>query len=160
MFLGHYEIIKRIENGNLLENIDEANIQGAGVDIRIDKLYSLKTSGFIGKTERELPEIEKLDNFVIKPKVFYLFKTLERINMPSDLVAFMFPRSTLFRCGISLRTAVIDPGYKGELTVGLFNESEREVTLERHARVAQLVFARVKGETKLYNGRYQDGKIR
>ncbi|MFQ5888170.1 MAG: hypothetical protein ACE5HY_05690, partial [Candidatus Hydrothermarchaeales archaeon] len=82
MFLGHDEIIKRIRSENLLENIDEGNIQGAGVDLRIDELYSLVTSGHIGKSERELPEIRKLDKFVLKPKGFYLFKTLERINMP------------------------------------------------------------------------------
>ncbi len=160
MFLGHDEILDRIRGEGLLENVDEENIQGAGVDLRIDELYSLISEGFIGKSKRTLPEIKELDSFILKPQGFYLFKTVERINMPSDLVAFMFPRSTLFRCGISLRTAVIDPGYKGELTVGLFNESEREVKLERHARVAQLVLANVQGGTKLYNGRYQDGKIR
>ncbi len=160
MFLGHDEILDRIRGEGLLENVDEKNIQGAGIDLRIDGLYSLISEGFVGRSERMLPEIKELDSFILKPRGFYLFKTVERINMPSDLVAFMFPRSTLFRCGISLRTAVIDPGYKGELTVGLFNESEREVKLERHARVAQLVLANVQGGTKLYNGRYQDGKIR
>jgi len=160
MFLGHDEILDRIRNEDLLENVDEENIQGAGVDLRIDELYSLISEGFIGKSKRTLPENTALDNFILKPKGFYLFKTVEKINMPSDLVAFMFPRSTLFRCGISLRTAVIDPGYKGELTVGLFNESERKIKLEKHARVAQLVLANVSGGTKLYEGRYQGGKIR
>ncbi len=160
MFLGHDEILDRIRDEGLLENVEEKNIQGAGVDLRIDELYSLISEGFIGKSKRTLPEIKELDSFILKPGGFYLFKTVERINMPSDLVAFMLPRSTLFRCGISLRTAVIDPGYKGELTVGLFNESVREVKLERHARVAQLVLANVSGGTKLYDGRYQDGKIR
>ncbi len=160
MFLGHDEILDRIRDEDLLENVDEENIQGAGVDLRIDELYSLISEGFIGKSKRTIPENKKLDNFILRPNGFYLFKTVEKINMPSDLVAFMFPRSTLFRCGISLRTAVIDPGYKGELTVGLFNESEREVKLEKHARVAQLVLANVSGGTKLYEGRYQGGKIR
>lgn len=160
MFLGHDEILDRVKNENLLENIEEDNVQGAGVDLRIDELYSLTTPAFIGTSDRKIPEIKKLESYVLKPGSYYLFKTVERINMPPDLVAFMFPRSTLFRCGISLRTAVIDPGYKGELTLGLYNESEREVTLERYARVAQLVLANVSGGTRLYNGRYQDGKVR
>ncbi len=161
MFLGHDEILSRVRSDKLIENLEEKNIEGSGVDLRIDSLYCLSSDdAFIGISDRRIPKVNKLDKFVLKPKCYYLFKTMERVNMPSDLVAFMFPRSSLFRCGISLRTAVIDPGYRGELTVGLFNESERDVRLEMGARVLQLVFSLVSGGTQLYDGRYQDGKIR
>lgn len=159
MFLGYKEIIDRIEKENLLENVDPGNIQGAGVDLRIDRLYEIKSSSFIGKEDRKLPQIEEFNGFVIKPKQFLLFRTVEAVNMPDDLIAFMLPRSSMFRCGVSLRTAVIDPGYKGRLTVGIYNEGEHEFKLERYARVLQIVFARVYGESKGYDGGYQGGKI-
>ncbi|MFQ6136125.1 MAG: dCTP deaminase [Candidatus Hydrothermarchaeales archaeon] len=159
MFLGHEEILKRIERENLLENVDLDNVQGAGIDVRIDRLYSLASGAKILEKDVALPEIKEVEDFVLRPKSFYLLKTLEKVNMPSDLVAFMFPRSSLFRCGVSLRTAVIDPGYRGELTVGIYNENDYEVKIERHARFAQVVFAKVEGLTKLYKGRYQGGKV-
>ena len=79
--------------------------------------------------------------------------------MPLDLVAFIFPRSTLFRCGVSLRTAVVDPGYRGRLTIGIKNETKHEFKLEKHARIAQIVFCLVKGKTGKYEGAYQGGKV-
>lgn len=158
MFLGHDAIIERIRKQGLLENHLPENIQGAGVDLRIGRLFEIKSSAFLGAEKRSLPDLSDSE-FVLKPNKYYLFVTMEKVNMPLDLVAFMFNRSSLFRCGASLRTAVIDPGYRGELTVGIKNEGEHEIVLERGARVLQLVFAEVKGGTKGYNGRYQGGRV-
>jgi dCTP deaminase/dUTP pyrophosphatase len=158
MYLGHDEIKMRIKSQGLLENYLPESIQGSGIDLRIERLVKLKNSGFIGKNERRLPEIQEV-NFTLKPHQYYLLVTMERVNMPKDLVAFMFNRSSLFRCGASLRTAVIDPGYQGELTVGIKNEGDHEIILEKGARVLQLVFAAIRGGTRRYNGRYQGGKV-
>jgi deoxycytidine triphosphate deaminase len=158
MFLGHDEILKRIRDENLVENLQAGSVQGSGVDLRIDLLLELESEGFIGRDDRKLPEVKETE-FVLRPGEYYLMVTMERVNMPDDLVAFMLNRSSLFRCGASLRTAVIDPGYCGELTVGIKNEGKHEVRLEQGARVLQLVFSEVKGETRKYDGRYQGGKI-
>lgn len=156
--MGHDEILRRISEEGLLENYQSENVQGAGVDLRVKKIMEPKSGGIIGVSNRRLPEFEDTD-FVLSPGRYYLFVTMERVNMPADLVAFMLNRSSLFRCGASLRTAVIDPGYHGELTVGIKNESEHEIQLEQGARVLQLVFAEVSGGTRGYNGRYQGGKV-
>ena len=162
MYLGHEEILRRIREERLLEGVDEANVQGAGVDLRIDRLYDITSPAALGREERTLPELREIEGerYLLKPGKYYLCTTLERVNMPRDLVAFMFQRSTLFRCGITLRTAVIDPGYRGVLTVGIKNEGSFEFTLERGSRIAQVVFARVEGNAKAYEGRYQGGRVR
>jgi deoxycytidine triphosphate deaminase len=158
MFLGHDEILDRIKRQGLLENYDPEGVQGAGVDLRIERLLKLDCGGFLGRVERRLPDVSR-SKFELEPGRYYLFVTMERVNMPDDLVAFMFNRSSLFRCGASLRTAVIDPGYHGKLTVGIRNEGEHELELERGARVLQLVFSEVRGATKRYMGRYQGGRV-
>lgn len=158
MYLGHDEILKRIASQGLLENFLPESVQGAGVDLRIARLMELKSGGRIGVKDRLLPDIEGV-NLVLKPGGYYLFSTMERVNMPDDLVAFMLNRSSLFRCGASLRTAVIDPGYHGELTVGIKNEGIHEIELEAGARVLQLVFAEINGGTWKYDGRYQGGRV-
>jgi deoxycytidine triphosphate deaminase len=79
--------------------------------------------------------------------------------MPDDLIAFILPRSTLFRCGVSLRTAVVDPGYRGALTLGIKNEGALEFRLQRGARIAQIVFSEVMGDAAQYSGKYQGGKV-
>lgn len=158
MFLGHDEILRRISEEGLLENHQAENIQGAGVDLRVNRIMEPRSGGRIGASDRVLPELEDCD-FMLRPGGYYLFVTMERVNMPADLVAFMLNRSSLFRCGASLRTAVIDPGYHGELTVGIKNEGAHDIQLEPGARVLQLVFAEVTGGTRGYNGRYQGGKV-
>ncbi len=158
MFLGHDEILKRIKKEDLIEGYLPESVQGAGVDLRVDKVLEPKGKAKLKISERWLPEVLET-GFVLEPGRYYLMVTMEKVNMPEDLVAFMFNRSSLFRCGASLRTAVIDPGYHGELTVGVKNESGCEIELERGARVLQLVFAVVKGGSKKYDGRYQGGKV-
>jgi len=79
--------------------------------------------------------------------------------MPKNLMARILPRSTLFRAGCSLISAVVDPGYRGTLTMGLKNLSDTAFYLERGARIGQIVFEEVAGETVSYNGRYQGGRV-
>jgi len=162
MYLGHDEIVKLIKEKDLLENVSLNNVQGAGVDLEIEKLYEINSNSYLGIDRRELPEVDEVDEnpFVLSPNAYYLGLTKENVNMPNDLVAFMLPRSTLFRSGVSLRTAVIDPGYRGALTVGIKNETDFEFTLEKNARIAQVVFSKIFGGALDYDGKYQGGKVR
>jgi len=161
MILAHSEIKKQIEENKLLENFEEKSIGGAGVDLRVGKYYRLKSGAKLGADERELPEIEEItDEWIeVKPSEYILVETMEKVNMPASLVAWMRHRSTLQRSGVGLLTALIDPGYKGTLTFGLRNFSDYVFKLQRGARVGQIVFSKVEGEGKEYSGRYQGGKV-
>jgi len=158
MFLGHEEIWERIKRQRLVENYHPQALQGAGIDFRIDRLLKVESGSLLGREDRRLPELRSSE-LSLSPGGYYLLVTMERLNMPGDLIGFVLNRSSLFRCGASLKTAVIDPGYKGELTVGIKNETVHEIALERGARVLQVVFAEVKGKTRSYSGRYQGGRV-
>ena len=163
MILGHEEILRRIRGEKLLEGVEEGNVGGAGVDLRLGKAYRMRSGGKLGKEKRVTPEVEEIsgegDEIKLLPGEYVLVETLEKVNMPADLMARILQRSSLFRCGASLRNAVVDPGYKGTLTFGLKNEGEHEFRVERGARICQIVFELVVGGTKLYEGKYQGGKV-
>lgn len=161
MYLGSEEILRRIEEEKLLENCDLKNVQGAGVDLEIEKLFEIASGASLGREKREPPELQEIKGklFQLAPKKYYLCATKEKLNMPLDLIAFILPRSTLFRSGVSLRTAVVDPGYIGVLTLGIKNETGHEFTLEKNSRIAQIVFSKVYGKAENYSGKYQGGKI-
>jgi deoxycytidine triphosphate deaminase len=161
MYLGSSELKRRILEERLLENCSIENVQGAGYDLKIEKLFLVDGPGFLGTEERRLPELREVEELTFKlaPDKYYLCLTRESVNMPEDLIAFILPRSTLFRCGVSLRTAVVDPGYKGALTLGIKNEGAREFKLKQGARIAQIVFSEVKGDAAKYRGKYQGGKV-
>jgi len=162
--LGYKRIKELIKTKKLLENVDEKNIQPAGVDIRVKCIYRLKNGGFLGVKDRRTPDVEvvakyKDEKFTLKPNEFVLVETMEKVNMPNDLLAIILPRSSLFRCGVSLHTAVVDPGFIGTLTFGMKNLSDHPFDIEIGSRIGQIVFEEVKGNTKLYKGKYQGGKV-
>lgn len=171
MFLGTSEIMKKIEEENLIENYSKVCIQSSGYDLRLEKLFEIVSLSFLGIDEKEMPKIKEIlpkkqiigsglkEFFILDPGEYCLAVTIEKINMPHDLVAFISNRSSLFRCGASIRSAVVDPGYKGKLTIGIKNETRHAIRIEKHARFAQLCFAKVSGSVSPYKGSYQGGKI-
>jgi len=161
-----YEKILELVRGNpsLIENSEEKNIQPSGVDIRAKCIYKLKNGGFIGIKERKTPEIDVFcdeigKKITIKPNEYVLVETMEKVNMPKDIMATVLPRSSLFRCGVTIFTAVVDPGFQGTLTFGMKNVSEFPFELEVGSRIGQIVFKEVKDNVKLYDGKYQGGKV-
>jgi deoxycytidine triphosphate deaminase len=160
MLLGRAQILEYVKDG-LIEGFQENSLGGAGYDLSLGKLYRLKSGGYLGKSERRLPEVEEIsdDTIILRPGDYILVETIESVKMPKELAARILNRSTLFRCGCALENALVDPGYTGTLTFGLKNHSNHDFKLERGARIAQIVFEKVSGETTNYSGRYQGGKV-
>ena len=143
------------------------NPEGAGFDLRIGELYEIKGRGFMGVEERETPEMrliakyenDKIIKAELQPHTYYAMKTIENVNMPDDLLAMMAPRSTLFRSGVFIFGGQTPPGYKGGLTMGLYNFRNEKFVLEMGARVVHIMFFQVEGESNLYRGQWQGGRV-
>ncbi len=160
MILGRSRISALVGDG-LIENFDEKCLGGAGYDLRLGKVYRLTSDSMISISARKTPDIEELTgkSFTLTQGDYVLVETLERVNMPANLAARVLNRSSIFRCGCTLVNALVDPGYHGALTFGLKNLSDKSFTLEAGARIAQIVFEDVEGQTTEYCGRYQGGKV-
>lgn len=169
MILGISELSRLIREQKLVENLSERelnNPEGAGLDLRIGKLFKLTGKGFLGVNERETPGVEviaeydpeKIQSVVIKPGEYYLTETLEKLNMPIDLLAIAKPRTTLHRSGIITRVSVADPGYSGTLHPAIFNAGGVPVELELGARYINVMFFEIKGEASAYRGQWQGGR--
>ena len=161
MILGRDEILERVKKDKLIEEFNEDCLESSGYDLRIGAFYTTAGGAFMSKKERKMPEIAEIpgDILLLTPGQYVLMETMEKVNMPSDLAARVLNKSSLFRCGASTFNALVDPGYKGKLTFGLKNISDHEFSIEKGAKVAQIVFEEVKGSVKLYDGKYQGGKV-
>jgi dUTP pyrophosphatase len=161
MVIGRDRILDLVKRKGLIADFDEGCLGGAGYDLRIGRIYGLKSGGFLGASDRKTPDVEEIpfSEYSLKPGEYVLVETMESVNLPEDLVARILPRSSLFRCGCCLITALVDPGYRGKLIFGLKNVSGFEFGLEKGARIAQIVFEAVDGKTSLYEGRYQGGRV-
>ncbi len=165
MIPGTEELLKLMGKG-LVENLSEEGQQVAGFDLRIGELYEVVGKGFLHIMERKTPELKSIAKYnagkptkvELKPNSAYVMKTVEKVNIPQNLLGLIFPRSTLYRSGIVLRAGVADPGYKGELSFGLFNFG-KTFELEMGSRVAHILFFEVRGKTKSYRGQWQGGRV-
>jgi dCTP deaminase len=95
--------------------------------------------------------------FDLQPKQQKLVATAERIGLPADILGTIHLRSSLCREGLIGSFAVIDPGFRGKLTLSLFNSGESTVHIEKNEPFVQVVFHKTgKPSISPYHGRYQD----
>jgi dCTP deaminase len=88
------------------------------------------------------------DDFVLHPGQFVLGSTLEFIGMPNDVAGQVVSRSSWGRMGLLVATAVIvQPGFRGILTLELVNTGMSPIVLRPGLRVAQLQLWQAEGPT-------------
>jgi len=87
---------------------------------------------------------------------FKLGHTLEQFNMPLDLCAFVMDKSTWARQGLAVQNTIIEPGWRGYLTLEFTNHSNYEIDLRCGMPIAQIVFQQLDRPVKGYSGKYQD----
>jgi len=170
MFLGVDELLKKVQNDKLVEGLCERelnNPEGAGFDLRVGEFFKIQGEGFLGETERKTCKTISAAVYKegekrvvkLKPGDFYLVKTIEKGNLPQDLVGILKPRSTLHRMGLFLMTTQIAPGYQGELTLALKNVGDATVEIELGSRIVHFMCSKVDGKTHLYRGQWQGGRV-
>ena len=170
MILGISELHKLVKGKKLVEGLCERelkNPEGAGFDLRLGEIYEISGDGFLGIEERDTPKTKLLakfdsenkENFIFEPGKYYLMKTMEKVNTPEDILILFRPRTTIFRSGLTIFTGNASPGYQGELTFGVANLGPCKIKIELGARVVHAMFYKVEGETNLYRGQWQGGRV-
>lgn len=95
------------------------------------------------------------DPFILHPREFVLGASFEYISLPLDLMAYVVGRSSWGRLGLVIATAtLIDPGFKGVITLELANIGKVPLILYPCLRIAQLVFHKLSSRTEGYTGEY------
>lgn len=140
--------------------LSEEQIQPASVDIRLGNTFSIvddTPSGIITLDSEIKYKTITADKYLILPGHFVLATTMEYFELPDDLTAFVEGRSSLGRMGLFIQNAGwVDPGFKGEITLELFNANRCAIELTAGRRVGQLVFAKMDRTAQdPYNGKYQ-----
>lgn len=134
--LSDTEIEERIREGTLvLDPFDAASLNGAGYDLRVG-LDVVIPAG--------------------KPQ---LVATLERVELPDDLAGTLHIRSSLARTGIVASLALVDPSFRGQLTICLFNAGTENFRMSKGDRFVQMALHLLSKKTlRPYRGKYQDSQ--
>lgn len=138
MVLRDMNIVQMMAEG-VFDGASIANINPASIDLALGEEIRDVDGHLIDR-------LGKNDEFVIKPNQFVLAHTLEKINMPVNLLGIVKGKSSLARKGLIIEFAgFIDPGFSGQITLELKNVSDKPVVLKKHMRICQLCFLEMKG---------------
>ena len=176
MILSDADILRRLEEGDLvvkpLDDID-LQVQPASIDLRLGREFlefqRTNIPCIHPNSEQEVEEyvdetvVDEGDEFILHPGDFVLGTTHERVEIPPDLLAHVQGRSSLGRLAIVIHATagVVDPGYRGQITLELSNLGSAPVALRPGMRISQLTFTELKNPAEVPYGagrgsKYQD----
>jgi dCTP deaminase len=93
----------------------------------------------------------------LAPGQFVLASTVEHFDMPPDLLAQVCDKSSWARRGVAVQNTIIEPGWRGFLTLELTNHADTHVQVRAGSPIAQIIFMRLDEPTiNPYGGKYQD----
>ena len=163
--LSKAEILERLEGETPLVEFAPGGVQATqlqpnGVDLTLERVYRLQGQPVIADTVTlpvQMPVSFASDGeHILLSTGSYVVALAEKVNIPLDLMALVYPRSSLIRSGISLHVGAWDAGYSGYSQVLMVIHHQTAVVFKRGARIAQMVFFRLGcavGEG--YSGQYQ-----
>lgn len=104
-------------------------------------------------------DLSSFSEVAVQPKQYELVATLERVELSLEIVGTLHIRSSLAREGMTGSFAIVDPGFRGQLTLNLHNAGEKEITIRKGEPIVQIVFHKL-GSTarKGYSGVYQNSR--
>ncbi len=138
-----------VEEGRLVvEPWDPEMVQPASIDLRLGDSFRVFSNHKVTAIDlRDMPPnltdevtIGPDEPFVIHPGEFCLGRTLERVELPDDLVARVEGKSSLGRLGLIVHATAgfVDPGWSGTLTLELNNLTRVPIKLYAGLPIAQL----------------------
>jgi len=82
------------------------------------------------------------DSYKLKPHEFLLGSTLEKVHIPHDLCGHVDGKSSIGRLGVFVHVSsgFIDSGFNGNITLEIYNCSEKEFELYHGMPICQLIF--------------------
>ncbi|ARM75980.1 dCTP deaminase [Acidianus manzaensis] len=162
MILGDRDLKYYLEKGWIkIEPLQNDTIRENGVDLRIGgEIARFKKTDkiFDSSNIKEFYDVEKGEEFLIKPQEHVLLTTEEIVALPHDIMAFVNLRSSFARLGLFIPPTIVDAGFEGQITIEIIG-SAFPIKLKRGDRFLHLIFAKTLTPVENpYHGKYQGQK--
>ena len=163
MVLSDRDIRAEIEAGRIvIDPFTPDAIQPSSIDLHLDRRFRVfRNSRYpfidVRADQPELTELVEIsgdDPFILHPGEFVLGSTLERVELPNDLVARLEGKSSLGRLGLLIHSTAgyVDPGWEGNLTLELSNVANLPITLYDGMKIGQISFQRLSSPAEVGYG--------
>jgi dCTP deaminase len=155
--------IKNLLSDGVITCAQASNINPWSLDVRLDRNLLIEKRPY--EVEHYVPndiwkafELHDAWDYKLEPQEFVLGNTIEQLNLPDDIGAELYLKSSRAREGYDHAKAVwIDPGFTGSITLEIRNNLKfNSLELYCGLAIAQLVFYKGEKPDKSYRetGRY------
>jgi dCTP deaminase len=123
---------------------DDARIQPASIDLTLSNEWLTFPEGTeaIDMDHAKAVGTEKTvaEAYLLQPHELILCSTVEYVEIPRDLQAQVHGKSSLGRLGLLVHVTAgfIDPGFRGKITLEMYNLNNRPILLRAGKRICQL----------------------
>ncbi len=164
------ELIELISQKNLIEGYINLEIQLTpnGFDLTAGQIFKFDTCGKLdfSNSERVIPKGKEVIPKKNEPgdkfgwwhleAGAYKVRTNEVVNLPNDLMAIAFPRSSLLRMGAYVHNGIWDAGFRGRSEFILVVGNPSGIKIKQNARLIQITFSKIAQTRQSYQGIYQN----
>ncbi|QIR31216.1 dCTP deaminase [Halorubrum virus Serpecor1] len=145
MILSQHDIQHAISRGDLgatRGNGKQLSVEPASMDLHLgSELRIPSATGVVEVDDADTypAHYERTSELSLSPGKFALAHTEENITVPDDKVGILHGRSSVGRLGLFIHNAgFIDPGFRGQVTLELFNAAPYPIRLRDGMRICQL----------------------
>ncbi|OPY32395.1 MAG: dCTP deaminase, dUMP-forming [Methanomassiliicoccales archaeon PtaU1.Bin124] len=125
-----HELLSMMEIGKLrIVDFSEQGLTPNGYDLRVAEVRLATTD----VTQKE-------GTATIPPQSMFYISTIERVELPDDVAAQLWTRTSWIRKGLLVGLGKVDAGFHGTLTFMGFNASSLPVEIPIGSRFVQIVF--------------------
>jgi deoxycytidine triphosphate deaminase len=140
------QILEQVKSGKIAFDppLDQFQVQCHAVDLRLGFTFLIPKQWHLTPKGREalnldyfhldrskyfdVLELEKGQYFEILPNEYVMVSTLESVKLPLDLMAVLYPRSSINRRGLSVElSGIITAGYEGQLIIPVKNNTQAQI---------------------------------
>jgi dCTP deaminase len=167
MLLSDKDIINLLESKEIEilpvpENLD---IGPCSVNLRLSKTikkYTNETLDLKNKDTFQYEEIVISDlGYTLKPSEFILGSTVEEVRISDEYYGFIETKGSIARAGLQIHNTDghIDPGFRGNITLEITNNSNQPIIIYPDIKIAQISFMKLSSKClNPYKGKYQNQK--
>ena len=163
--LSDFDLLNMINSGRLkIDPFSRDTVRENGIDFRLDnEIAHHKDLGkdFImdpsdEESIKKAYDIQKgLDKLVIGSHEQVLLSTVEHMELPDDIMSMVELRSTWARHGLCMPPTIIDAGFKGTITLEVFNNAPYSIGIKPGIRFAHMIFLKTSSKVEnVYSGLY------
>jgi dCTP deaminase len=165
--------IEKLLNMNIIKIMPTLNLKNqlnpSGLDITLDTRFKKVVRSNTAQIDPMKPynsseyyqDVElllsnKQNQFVLHPGEFVLGQTFEYVSIPDFITGGLDGKSSLGRLGLMVHTtaASVDPGFKGHITLELFNNGGLPIILHPLMPIGRLIFHVASKARQPYDGQY------